>query len=191
MCASTKLNRKVREFRVLGTKHYSDHRPLSLTLDYDTNQPINIELHQIMTDELMSAPTPFKWIRSDDPTKDTSTLIFKEAQTSQTIKNNIVDLLNRSTWSAEDAIKLNQEVVATFTKAVASVATIKSCKRPKTRKSGMTMIAEWANWWSTRPRETLTGTPTTKTHVMNYPTRQNHTEPSKEGKRTASSKSTR
>ena len=133
MCTSTKLYRKVREFRVLGTTHYSDHRPLSLTLD--TIQPINIELHQIMADELMSAPAPFKWIRSDDPTKDTSTL-FKEAQRSQTIENNIVDLVNRSTWSAEDAIKLNQEVVlvATFTKAVATVATKKSGKRPNKKK---------------------------------------------------------
>ena len=45
-----------------------------------------------------------------------------------------MDLLNRSTWSAEDAIKLNQEVVATFTKAAATVATKKSGKRERPNK---------------------------------------------------------
>ena len=131
VCTSPKLYRKVREFRVLGTTHYSDHRPLSLTLD--ANQPTNTELHLAITEGLLPAPAPFKWVRSDDPKKDTSAL-FQEVQRSQIFENNIDELLSRNTMSADDVIKLNQDVVTTFTDAVAKVATKKSGKRPNKKK---------------------------------------------------------
>ena len=92
VCTSPKLYRKVREFRVLGTTRYSDHRPLSLTLD--ANQPTNTELHLAITEGLLPAPAPFKWVRSDDPKKDTSAL-FQEVQRSQIFENNIDELLSR------------------------------------------------------------------------------------------------
>ena len=131
VCTAPSLYRKVRDFRVLGTTHYSDHRPLSLTLN--STQTANTKHLDGMTEGLAPAPALFKWIRSEDPSQDTSTL-FQAAQKCQTFENNITDLLDRKINSVDEAIKLNKDVVTIFTNAAATVTTKKSGKCPNKKK---------------------------------------------------------
>ena len=131
VCTAPSLYRKVRDFRVLGTTHYSDHKPLSLTLN--STQTANTKHLDGMTEGLAPAPAPFKWIRSEDPSQDTSTL-FQAAQKCQTFENNIADLLDRKINSVDEAIKLNKDVVTILTNAAATVTTKKSGKCPNKKK---------------------------------------------------------
>ena len=130
ICTSTRLYRKVRSFRVENVSHYSDHRPLSMTLS--TNLMIKIPI-DINTSNVSSAPAPFKWTRSENPTMDTSTL-FLSAQQKEDVKIKVEDLLRRTANSVDDVLKLNQDVVNIFAQVAATVTTKKGPNKRTNKK---------------------------------------------------------
>ena len=130
MCTSPCLYRKVRTFTVENISHYSDHRPLSMTLDtcnLSKNHGNIIKAH------LTPAPNPFKWTRSEDPNLDTS-MMFLMAQSDKNLTTDVADMLKRSVLSVEDAIKLNQDVVSTFTRVAATITTKKGVQEHTSKK---------------------------------------------------------
>ena len=135
ICTSPSLHKKVRSFRVENVSHYSDHRPLSMTLSTNLmNQiPNNIPMSNVP-----SAPSAFKWIRSEHPAMDTS-MLFLSAQQKEDVVNKVEELLSHTANSGDDVLKLNKDVVNIFTQVAASVTTKKGSNKRTNKKKWFDM----------------------------------------------------
>ena len=135
ICTSPSLHKKVRSFKVENVSHYSDHRPLSMTLSTNLMNriPNNIPMSNVL-----SAPSAFKWIRSEHPAMDTS-MLFLSAQQKEDVVNKVEELLSHTANSGDDVLKLNKDVVNIFTQVAASVTTKKGSNKRTNKKKWFDM----------------------------------------------------
>ena len=135
ICTSPSLHKKVRSFKVENVSHYSDHRPLSMTLSTNLMNriPNNIPMSKVL-----SAPSAFKWIRSEHPAMDTS-MLFLSAQQKEDVVNKVEELLSHTANSGDDVLNLNKDVVNIFTQVAASVTTKKGSNKRTNKKKWFDM----------------------------------------------------
>ena len=130
ICVSTSLYDRVQHFQVNGISQYSDHRSLSMSI---STNPIKRLSGDIELANIVDAPKPYKWIKSDNVDKDTSTR-FQLAQNSQIHVDKVKSLLLRPTNSVSEVVQLNADVVSLYQDLAESVTVKKSGKRPNRKK---------------------------------------------------------
>ena len=109
---------------------YSDHRALSMSISTNSTRRIPESCAYL---DVQDAPKPFKWVRSDDPSLDTSSK-FRSAQDEPDHMEKAECLINRPVDSASEAIRLNQEVTALYHDLASPITTRKSGKAPNKKK---------------------------------------------------------
>ena len=130
ICVSRSLHDKIRQFKIESISQYSDHRPLSMTIS--TNHLKRISTN-IDTKDIQDAPKSFKWNRSENLSADSATQ-FRSAQNDQAFKDKIEDLLHQPANTADEAARLNRDLVATYHNLANSVTTTKRGTRTNKKK---------------------------------------------------------
>ena len=130
ICVSRSLHDKIRQFKIESISQYSDHRPLSMTIS--TNHLKRISTN-IDTKDIQDAPKSFKWNRSENLSADSATQ-FRSAQNDQAFKDEIEYLLHQPANTADEAARLNRDLVATYHNLANSVTTTKRGTRTNKKK---------------------------------------------------------
>ena len=130
ICVSTSLHDKIRQLKIESISQYSDHRPLSMTIS--TNHLKRISTSND-TKDIQDAPKSFKWNRSENLSADSATQ-FHSAQNDHAFKDKIEHLLNQSANTADEAARLNKDLVATYHNLANSVTTTKRGTRINKKK---------------------------------------------------------